>query len=136
MKKLLDLTIGYSSESFEMLVEYKPEQVERIIKDDKHSTFLIAAIQSGDTDLILRLLKLGANINNTNNYGNTPLHEAVLSEANIDTIKTLLESGADKEIRNDSGETAEETAKIMGYKTIANFIKGFKMPTLTKSARR
>lgn len=133
---LMDLSIGYLSGSFDMLIEYNPEQAERIIRNDKESRLLNKAIQFNDDETIVKLLKMGAGINNIDDLGNTPLHNAVIQEASLDIIKLLLEYGADKTIYDQAGKTADQVARMMGYKAVADFIKGFKLPTAIKSAKR
>jgi len=58
------------------------------------STPLIWAANQNDTDLVVRLLKAGANPKAKNQLGSSALEEAALN-ANTNAIKALLDAGAD-----------------------------------------
>ena len=51
------------------------------------------------------LLEAGANINERNERGNTPLHWAAMNNPNPAIIIALLEAGANPNTPNKSGET-------------------------------
>lgn len=57
------------------------------------------------------MVSLGASVNAVNNVGNTPLHVAVLAE-NLRLCKDLCIKGANRDARNNDGQTPEELAKM------------------------
>ncbi|HTC63570.1 MAG TPA: ankyrin repeat domain-containing protein [Candidatus Saccharimonadales bacterium] len=62
------------------------------------------------TDVEMELLKLGANVNARNNEGESPLFTTV----NDDAIPIFIAHGADLSIRNKKGESVLEAAKVHG----------------------
>ena len=85
--------------------------------DRAGSTALHAASQQQHVELVRLLLQAGAFINAVDKDGNTPLFKAVFySEGRGEVIELLLSSGADRNIRNNSGVSALSLAF-----TIANF---------------
>jgi len=68
------------------------------------STPLLWAAHLNDTDLVTRLLKVGARPNVRNRLGSTPLLEAAFN-ANTEAIKALLDAGADPKAAGADGET-------------------------------
>ncbi len=67
------------------------------------------ACKKADLQKIIILIKKGANINNKDSSGNTPLHYAVES-ANFDIVKYLIEKGAKVDNKNAWGITPLEYA--------------------------
>ncbi len=67
------------------------------------SRLLMAACGSGDTDVVKYLLAKGAQINDRNAAGDTPLRAAVAG-SNVETARFLIASGADVNARNNEGE--------------------------------
>jgi ankyrin repeat protein len=68
------------------------------------TTPLLWAASANDTDLVVRLLKVGAKPNVTNLLGSSPLGEAAF-HANTDMIGALLNAGADPNMADPNGET-------------------------------
>ncbi len=62
-------------------------------------------------------------INRQDNRGNTPLHLAVMDDADKDMIEVLLEKGADKMARNASGKTPFDLAREMGDEALESWIR-------------
>ena len=81
----LHATTRYSRSETSLFGQARP-------KEGKLSAIFFAA-QSGNSDLIRYLKKMGANINARSNYGATPLMYAV-SAGQLDAVKTLIELGA------------------------------------------
>lgn len=77
-------------------------------RDDEGETLLHKAAGRGDSDLVKLLLHAGGDVNDTDNYGWTPLINAVAEDASKDeqTIRILLDYGADVNIKDDAGGTA------------------------------
>lgn len=64
-------------------------------KDAAENTALHLATKHGLQDIMRLLIEQGADVNAQNDYLSTPLH---LTQRNIDTIRILLEAGADPNI--------------------------------------
>ncbi|XP_069687355.1 uncharacterized protein [Periplaneta americana] len=74
-------------------------------------SMLTNAVQYGNFDLVLKLLKSGANINSRNEYEETPLQVAVENN-HFEMIRMLLEEGgADFTICNHRGESVIDIAR-------------------------
>ncbi|MTD42316.1 ankyrin repeat domain-containing protein [Erwinia sp. CPCC 100877] len=81
---------------------------------------LIPAAEKGHLDNVKLLLQDGhVNINHQNNYGYTALIEAVAlrdgSTIYQEIVTELLKAGADKNLRDHTGTTAENYAERLGY---------------------
>ncbi|KAK9304700.1 hypothetical protein QLX08_004104 [Tetragonisca angustula] len=77
------------------------------LKNNANETPLSLAIKAPfkkGKDIVLALIKAGANINQCNNEGLTLLHQAILKEDSATAI-FLLENGADMNTRTANGET-------------------------------
>lgn len=93
-------------EIFKILYE-KGTRIDAI--NQNSDTPLLAAAHSGYSKLVGQLLKMGANVQHQNLLGNTALHEAVLGESfQLETVRTLVESGANLREKNKKGEIAFE----------------------------
>ena len=78
---------------------------------------LIVASEDGDFVMMMRLLEQGADINQTNSAGDTPLY--VASEmGNVEVVKILLEKGADINKANIDGQTPLMMAVGMGHEEV------------------
>ena len=80
------------------------------------------AAGNGQPGHIELLLKYGANINAVNTDGDTALIYAVFAKR-TDNVKTLLQHGADPEIKNEEQMTALSYAKQHGLKTIIDLLQ-------------
>ena len=95
-------------------------------------TMLHIAAWQGNLEDINNLILLGASVNSIGDLGNTPLHQAVLSEQ-TGSIKILLEHNINISITNESGEKALDIAKRNGRKEIIDLItKQSNKPTFKK----
>jgi len=72
--------------------------------DDKENSLLNTAVTYNYTEMVRLLLQNGADANTKNEYGETPLYQAV-KEDNVELVKLLIEK-ADLEEKNEDGETA------------------------------
>jgi ankyrin repeat protein len=68
----------------------------------------------GDAEGIRLLIEAGANINATDDQGNTALHEAV-ARRQTSAAKMLIERGASIGMRNVAGQTPLNLAKSDGF---------------------
>ena len=64
------------------------------------------------------------NINDKNDLGSTPLHSAV-KNANIESIKILLDHNIDTTIKDYTGKTAQKIAIKRNYYDCAELIKNY-----------
>lgn len=88
---------------------------------------LIPAAEKGHLENVKLLLKDGrVAIDHQNNFGYTALIEAVAltdgSSIYQEIVKVLLEAGADKTLSDNTGRTAEEYARSLGYSELLNII--------------
>lgn len=91
---------------------------------------LIPAAEKGHLDNVKLLLKDGrSDIDHQNNYGYTALIEAVAlrdgSEIYQQIVKVLLEGGADKTLKDNTGRTAEDYARSLGYTEMLNTLHSY-----------
>lgn len=93
---------------------------------DKYGTSLLhKAATLGKTKSIEYLVdQEGLDVNIKSEYGNTPLHLAVLNN-DIDTIKTLLKKGASPNEVNDTGGTPMGFAAELGQSEIFKELMGY-----------
>jgi ankyrin repeat protein len=82
------------------------------VRDNNKKSVLALTVTSnqGNIEIVRELLKHGADINAQDRYGNTPLMEAIYPSDDYETVKFLLESGADYTIRNNRNLTARDLA--------------------------
>ncbi|XP_017884422.1 rabankyrin-5 [Ceratina calcarata] len=89
------------------LLDAPNSDIQLSIKNDSNETPLSLAIKAPfkkGKDIVLALIKAGANINQCNKDGLTLLHQAILKEDSATAI-FLLENGADMNARTANGET-------------------------------
>jgi uncharacterized protein len=72
------------------------------------------------------LVSSGAEVNAIGDLGYTPLHQAAM-RGHADTVKRLLDLGADPTIRNEFGEDAIQVAEIGDHPEVAQMLKTHRM---------
>jgi ankyrin repeat protein len=77
------------------------------------SELLHRAAMRGETSAIEMLLKLGADVNSTDQHGKTALHDASL-KGHVDTARLLLDRGAKIGARDKNGGTPLHDAALGG----------------------
>lgn len=92
------------------------------VAGENHNTLLIQAAKSNLDITKLILGKDKEALNKTNTAGETPLMQAI-RYGNNETAKLLLQSGADKTIKNKIGETALDIAKNSANPEAEKFLK-------------
>ncbi|MBV9576410.1 MAG: ankyrin repeat domain-containing protein [Gammaproteobacteria bacterium] len=97
--------------------------VDKKTKNPEEPTALFTATQWEKPKVLATLIKLGANINFVNDYGETPLFIAVKKNYSK-IIKILLEAGADVSIKNIKGQTA---AMFCENKEILDLLKNYEI---------
>ena len=83
---------------------------------DNGETLLHKAAYRGHLHMVKDLLKRGLGVNITDTGGFTPLHEAGRAGQFL-VAAYLMEHGADPELRNSSGKTAQELAREKSIET-------------------
>ena len=96
----------------------------RAIKDKFGNSLLHGAVFSEDKDRWIwdRVIELGCGLDDVNNQGCTPLHEAVSGD-NLVAAKYLLGRGADRSVRDRRGKTALQTAETMDSAKMQKLLK-------------
>ena len=93
-----------------------------------HGTALIAAAHLGHHEVVKRLVRAGAPLNHVNNLNWTALIEAVVlgdgGSNHIETVRVLVEAGADISIGDRDGVKPLQHAVSRGYDEIAKIIRG------------
>jgi ankyrin repeat protein len=92
-------------------------------KEPDGSTALMWATYKVDHELVRALLKAGAKANVTNNFGSSPLAEAV-KLGDVELVRVLLEAGADADSPNQDNQTALMLASSIGSLPIAQLLIG------------
>ena len=103
---------GDAAELSRLLGSYGHTQVGA--KDWDGTTALHAAAQAGHAGAVSALLTLGADANDGDNYGDTPLHTALAEGApcHLNVAELLLAHGAEAGAKNRFGRTAAEQAVV------------------------
>lgn len=98
-----------------------------LITSPYDGTALIAAAHLGHAEVVRRLIAAGAPLDHVNNLGWTALIEAVIlgngGPDHIDTVRALVEAGADATIADRDGTTPLQHAQRRGYSEIAEIIE-------------
>ena len=85
-------------------------------------SMLREAAKGGHVKYMSKLLELNANIGGrSSSYGNTPLHKAVL-KGEIETVKFLVGQKADRQAKNNLGQTPLELALLIQDYEIAEYL--------------
>jgi ankyrin repeat protein len=99
----------------------------KLITSPYDGTALIAAAHLGHDEIVRELIKAGAPLDHVNNLGWTALIEAVIlgdgGRRHTETVRVLLQAGADPGIRDRNGLTPLDHAKARGYTTIVRIIE-------------
>jgi ubiquitin C len=85
-------------------------------------TPLHAATRNGHDQVVVLLLKAGADVHEKDGGGSTPLHIAA-SHSRQKVAKVLLDAGARLSVTDDNGKTALELAKGCGHEEVAELIR-------------
>lgn len=102
----------HNSEMLALLVRKDADLEARSVQTKM--TPLILAVEIGDTDAMMILLKNGLNINRTNHEGYTPLMAAAES-GRARVVEVLLDRGAEPEAKDYKGKTALMLAQKNGH---------------------
>jgi ankyrin repeat protein len=90
-------------------------------------TALIAAAHLGHDGIVRELIRAGAPLDHVNNLGWTALIEAVVlgdgGARHTETVRALLEAGADPRISDRNGSTPLQLAQARGYTGIVSLLQ-------------
>jgi ankyrin repeat protein len=87
-----------------------------------NGTALMASVYKNETDLVDELLKRNANLNLTDNNGQTALMLATQIK-NTEIVRKLVNAGANKELKCKQNKTAFEYAVFSNNEEIINLLK-------------
>ena len=90
-------------------------------KGDDNRSPLHLATENGSEKMVRFLVSQGANVNVSNEYGETPLHLAITS-GSLSVIRFLVDSGADVHAADRGGQTALELAAAEDNEDVARFL--------------
>ena len=88
----------------------------------KKADLLFEAVSNNNIEEVARLIEAGANVNATDDYGETALMWAAWYNA-ADAAKMLIEAGADINARDKGGKTALMIAKEENAVDVAALLK-------------
>jgi ankyrin repeat protein len=90
-------------------------------------TALIAAAHLGHQEVVRRLIAGGAPLDHVNNLGWTALIEAVIlgdgGPDHVETVRALVDAGADRTIADRDGVTPLQHAEARGYEKVAEILR-------------
>lgn len=92
-------------------------------KDSEGYTALQYAVTWGDIEAAQLLIENGADVNTTDNWGSTPLMNAVYNVADPEIVEILLANGADKTLLDSEGKTAYDYAVEMKDAELRDLLK-------------
>ena len=99
----------------------------KAITSPYEGTALIAAAHLGHVEVVKALIEGRAPLNHVNNLGWTALIEAVVlgngQKPHIETVRALVQVGADRSIPDRNGSTARQLAEQRGFTEIVKLIK-------------
>lgn len=97
-----------------------------LIHTNWDGTALIAASELGHVEVVRRLVAAGSPLDHVNNLGWTALLEAVIlgdgGPAHQETVRILVEGGADRTIADRDGLTPMDHAKARGFAEIQSIL--------------
>lgn len=97
-----------------------------LIHTNWDGTALIAASELGHVEVVRRLVTAGSPLDHVNNLGWTALLEAVIlgdgGPAHQDTVRILVEGGADRAIADRDGLTPLDHARARGFAEIVSIL--------------
>ena len=90
-------------------------------------TALIAAAHLGHAEVVRALIRAGAPLDHVNNLGWTALMESIVlgdgGPRHVETLKALLEAGADRRVPDRSGVTPLQHAERRGYAEMMTLLR-------------
>lgn len=96
------------------------------------SGLLRLAALLGTPEMMEAILNAGADINERDESGQTPLHHAITTDGTVDNVRFLLEHGADINARNEDGVTPLMLARYLGCDAVADLLIQYGADTTLK----
>lgn len=91
-------------------------------------TALIAAAHLGHAEVVRMLIRAGAPLDHVNNLGWTALIESIVlgdgGPRHTETLKALVEAGANARLPDRQGQTPLSLARSRGYKAMVSILEG------------
>jgi ankyrin repeat protein len=109
------------SKALEILMQYGAE-VDALSFEETAPLF--SATAKENTNALVRLLDAGAEIDRNSTYG-TALHQAA-TWGRDESVRVLLNAGADRDITDRNGKTALQLAEEEGHLRIIEYLKGIR----------
>jgi serine/threonine protein kinase len=104
------LYLAVISDNTSMVDFLLSKKVDTTLANSNGATPLTESTRRGKLDLVTKLLKAGASINHQDRNGDTALHHSFKSWSNnFSIMATLLENGADVNLRNQEGKSAVDS---------------------------
>lgn len=116
----VDQTTAEHPKIAKILVGLRPEWLHELSKIDESP--LQKAVDQCNHVMVRALIELGADVNQQNSKGQTPLHQAV-KRRDQQTISYLITNGTDVTIKDDWGLSAYEWAQLYRNQTICDLIQ-------------
>ncbi|PSN47903.1 hypothetical protein C0J52_03375 [Blattella germanica] len=120
-ERFLLLRTAVQNEQWNILNMLIQKHIEINARLGEGHTILHWAARQGKPEAILELVRLGANVNITNDYGNTPLHCAAKS-GSLSVVTMIVKLGGDVGIKNNDGDTALYLAAGQGMWHVVNHL--------------
>jgi ankyrin repeat protein len=114
---LLHLAATGSPKCLDLLLARKEMTISEICNSRDRSSALHFAVMSDKPDNVRILLRHGANVNQADAYGNTPLHLAA-SKGQVKMCRMLIEFGAKKDRQNKDESTPEDVAEMENHRAV------------------
>lgn len=122
-KKAIMLACQYG-DSDEVKALLKDTRWLAVISDPNGFTPLHVAALWGHDDIVVRLIRLKADINSRNRAGMTPLHGAAMA-GHESTVRILLQHNADVNIQDNIGNTPLYLAAWDGHANVSSLLLSF-----------
>jgi ankyrin repeat protein len=113
---ILDLVLLGELELLRKALEIAPNAVNRRNSDGRTALFW-----AGDVDVAVELINRGADVNEIDQIGETPLHDAA-GYGSLQVVKVLIEHGGDVNARSVLGETPLFEAALIGDREKAEML--------------
>ena len=102
--------------------DVRPEDARRALADLYTPGMFIGAAQRGETDFVRLFLDGEMDVNvRLKDSGDTALMRAA-GEGHLDTVKVLVDYGADVNLKNNNGDTALSLARKKKFEATAKFL--------------